>query len=252
MKMLKQILSSKIFANFSTYLGFTFAARMFPFFLIPILTKYLTPAEYGTVALYQALLTFITPLVGMGLENNITRAYFNKSKQELAEITSHLILIVLIGTSVVLAGIMVLEFTIPSLINLPVRWAASLPILAFFNTLNVFNLVILRNEQNVKVFGFYELFRLAVEFLSAIALVVFLLRGAEGRFESILITAVLIGILSYFHMKKNDYIVFKYDKALFKYLFILSLPYIPHAIGGIVTNISDKFFLILYWGQEEL
>ena len=50
--------------------------KMIPLLVLPVLTKYLAPVEFGIWSIYQVLLTFVTPVVGMNSQANITRKIF--------------------------------------------------------------------------------------------------------------------------------------------------------------------------------
>ena len=53
--------SGALFKSFSTYLVTNVLRVGLPFLLLPFLTAYLTPAEYGVLALFQALVQFVLP-----------------------------------------------------------------------------------------------------------------------------------------------------------------------------------------------
>ena len=61
------------------YLLSTLLNRAVPLLLLPVLTRYLTPAEYGTIAILQVFLSFFLSLFG-GLNVNISRNYFSMGK----------------------------------------------------------------------------------------------------------------------------------------------------------------------------
>ena len=54
-----------------------------PFILLPILTKYLTPEEYGIVAMFQLSIIVFYAFVGMNSSINIDKNFhrYNKKKK---------------------------------------------------------------------------------------------------------------------------------------------------------------------------
>jgi len=50
------ILTKKIFKSFTIYTGANFANQAIPFLLLPILTRFLAPYDYGILATFMAMI----------------------------------------------------------------------------------------------------------------------------------------------------------------------------------------------------
>src|SRR5438067_1618929 len=59
---------TQLFGDAATYTVGDILNRLFPFLLLPVLTRYLTPAEYGTFVMFQVVVNFLLPLVGLNVE----------------------------------------------------------------------------------------------------------------------------------------------------------------------------------------
>src|SRR5690554_888477 len=92
---------SSFFKGFAIYLGSSVINKAIPFLLLPILTKYLTPEEYGILAIYQVMISFVMPLIGMNMQNNITRNFFSKSKEFVAQIIFNMLVVLTIAAIVI-------------------------------------------------------------------------------------------------------------------------------------------------------
>jgi len=57
-------------------------AQIIGFFLIPVYTRYLSPADYGIVELTSTLAAFAVPLMKFGLPGSVTRLYYDYKDQE--------------------------------------------------------------------------------------------------------------------------------------------------------------------------
>jgi O-antigen/teichoic acid export membrane protein len=57
-------------------------AQIIGFFLIPVYTRYLSPADYGIVELNSTLAAFAVPLMKFGLPGSVTRLYYDYKDQE--------------------------------------------------------------------------------------------------------------------------------------------------------------------------
>ena len=71
---IKKIAKSPLFKSFVAYTMGGALSSAVPFFLLPVLTRYLTPEDYGFVATFQAILVVTMPFVGVNLDGAIARS----------------------------------------------------------------------------------------------------------------------------------------------------------------------------------
>jgi O-antigen/teichoic acid export membrane protein len=76
--MLNTILRSSLFQSAGIYTAAHLLTASVPFLLLPILTRYLTPADYGIVAMFQVILGIVSALIGLSIHGAIGRQYFEK------------------------------------------------------------------------------------------------------------------------------------------------------------------------------
>ena len=78
-------LRHKLFGNAAIYLGANILNAGIPFLLLPILTRVLTPADYGTVAMFGIVLSVLGAFTGLSVHGAIGVRYFQLGKKELSE-----------------------------------------------------------------------------------------------------------------------------------------------------------------------
>ena len=66
----------QIVKNSVIYLGSSILSKSIPFLLLPILTKYLSPAEYGNLSIFLIFISIYGAFVGMALHTNIAKNYY--------------------------------------------------------------------------------------------------------------------------------------------------------------------------------
>jgi O-antigen/teichoic acid export membrane protein len=84
-----------------------------------------------------------------------------------------------------------------------------------------------------------------------VTLVIVLLRGWEGRAQSIFLTAIIMGVVSIMILYKKGYIVFEISKDYIKNVLTFSIPIIPHALSFWIKSGADKIMLTDMCGLEE-
>ena len=77
--------SRKLVSNTAIYFGANILNAAIPFFLLPILTRVLSPADYGTIAMFGICLSIISAFTGLSVHGAIGVRYFQLNKEELAE-----------------------------------------------------------------------------------------------------------------------------------------------------------------------
>ena len=67
----------KLFKTFSTYTIIGFLNAGIGFLLLPVLTRYLTPSDYGVISLMNTYVLILMPIVGLSTSSFISVEYYN-------------------------------------------------------------------------------------------------------------------------------------------------------------------------------
>lgn len=236
-------LKEKLFRGFAIYLGSSVINKAIPFLLLPILTRYLSTEEYGILAIYQVMISFGMPIVGMNMQNNITRNFFSKSKDFVARMAFNLFVVLTVSSAIFLLFISGYLLAGGTQFSIPEKWLYVLPVIAFMNMVNNFNLTILRNRKRAAEYGAFEISRTAVDLSLTILLIVVYAYGWEGRASGILVASLVIGVISIFRIWQSGYLLCEIDTTHIKEILKISLPLIPHALGGVIITLGDRIFI---------
>ena len=71
---------------------------MIPFLLLPVMTRYLTPAEYGKLSIFLIFIALYRPFIGMSLQTNISKNFFRVSKAEISLYIGNILAILLFSS----------------------------------------------------------------------------------------------------------------------------------------------------------
>ena len=224
--------------------------RAIPFLILPVLTRYLNPYEYGVLAIYQVMILFVSPLVDFNISQNIIRSYFKKSKSELAEYLSNIFLILFSSFSIIIVIISILLMFFQEFFGVPGKWIIVLPLIAFMNMVNKCNLVIFIQENKPFRLSIFEMAYVIINILVSLLLIIQYDFGWEGRATGILISSITMGIVSLLYMRKKKLLKFKIQMDSIKEILKISLPLIPHMIGLVLINITDRIFIDRMIGKE--
>ena len=239
-----------ILKNSSIYLGSSFVNKAIPFLMLPVLTRYLSPHEYGILAIFQVFLSFVSPLVDLNISHNIARKFYGISKEALARYISNILLVLLSSFGVVslLCAVIVLLFDNP--FGVPDRWVLALPVIAFMNMVNKCNLAVLVLEKKPLSFGSFEIVNALTNVSISVILVVELGKGWEGRTSGMLIASILFGLFSLLYMRRRSYVKPSLNMVSVREILKVSLPLVPHLAGSVAIGFSDRLFIDHLVGRE--
>ncbi len=241
----------KIIKNSFIYLGTELVNKAIPFLLLPLITKYLTPVEYGIFGMYQVVLAFMAPFVSMSLDLNITKNFFKISKKELTKILNSIVLILHINLFLSLLIVTLITYFFHNPFAIPDRILFIIPIIIYVQTINTFNLVFLRNEENAFHYGIIQILITSLHFLVALVLLIFLQCGWRSLVYGLLSAHLVVSFYSLYMLKKIHKLDLKHFYAL-KNIYKVSFPLVFHMLGGSIIFLSDRIFIKQINGLEDV
>ena len=225
------------------YLGSSILNKAIPFLLLPILTKYLSPDEYGILSIFQLMISFFIAFVGMAIQTNISKNFFKYTKEQTSLMIGNILMILSLTTLIYFVITLGVSLFYQEIFSVPSSWVVFIPLLSFMFMVNTINLTILRNEEKAVLFGVYEVANTAVNMGVTILLLLMYNYGWYSQAIGITFAYTLFFFISLLHMRKNGFIIFRYNREEVKKVLKLSIPLIPHVVGGIIIGLSDRFFI---------
>lgn len=239
----------KIFKNSFYYMFASFLPLSVKIILLPVFSYYLTPEDFGILALLQLVSMILPIFFSLNLNTAIPRLYFDYHAGQLKEFVSTLFFVELIASSVVLVVLYVfhehfISFIFPNISEGYYNLFIITFITVFFNTLAELFKIVMRTQEKARLFMLLSLILFVIYIVLSIVLIVCFQRGLRGMVEASVINAVasffLYGIVNY----RVLVITLKYD--VFRKSWRFSLPLIPHTIAGLIVMYSDRIILEKY------
>lgn len=238
----------KIGSRVIVFTFFEFFNKGIQFILLPILTRYLSPQEFGYIGTFQSLIVFSAIFVGLSGHGAIDANYFNLSKKRIAIYISNVFFGCITSSLIGLFSIIVFNVQIEKLTGLNLSWQIGFLIVAVAQFITLVNLTLWVLEKQPFKYGFYQ-FSQTILFASvSITLVVLCEVGWIGHVSALIISATIFGIISLYVLNKRGYLTFKYKKLYIKDYLHFGLPMIPHQFADWARNQSDKIIVTYYLG----
>ncbi|OFA32765.1 polysaccharide biosynthesis protein [Glaciecola punicea] len=223
-----------------------------PFLLLPVLTRYLSPEEYGQIAMFMILTGALAAVIGLSAHGAANRRFFDNdvSNFELARFNGNCFFILLASSSIILLVIAFLDNTLSNYLGIPVYWVY-LAIISV-NCSFVMNLRLgqWQIRGKAKSFGIFQVSNSLIALSFSLLLVVVLLLGPEGRIYAIVITSAFVGLVSFYTLRNDNLVCFKYNRQDIREALFFGVPLIPHVLGAFLLSSIDRLVINKELGLE--
>lgn len=243
---------SSFIKNSSIYVFSSIASAAIPFILLPILTRYLSPVEYGQVAMFTLFTTALAALVGLSVHGAANRRFFedDTTKEELARFNGNCFFILLASALTALVVLLIIDSYLASYLDIPYEWI-------YLGLLSVFCSFILslrlgqwQIRGKAKHYGILQISNAIVVLIFSLLFVVFFEFGALGRIYGIVVTSIIVGILAMVTLINDKLVHFKYNRDDINYALSFGIPLIPHVLGGFLLLSIDRLLINKELGLE--
>lgn len=244
MKMkIKKLFQSRLFSSAAIYTITSVINSAIPFFLLPILTRYLIPEDYGIVSMFGVLVSLVSPFIGLSIQGAIARMYYEKENVDIKIYITNCLYILLFSTALVSVIFFLFSGFIAKLTSLPAQilWIAIIIAFAQFIT----RIVLTLWQVQVKPLQ-YGAFQISQTFINASLSIWFIVgigMAWEGRIIAQLITLLSFSVIGTFILLKNKWLKFSYNPSYVKHALGFGVPLIPHSLGGIIMTMTDRIFI---------
>ncbi|MDR3133393.1 MAG: oligosaccharide flippase family protein [Prevotellaceae bacterium] len=239
---IKQIVQSGLFKNSAVYTIAGFVNAAIPFLLLPVLTTYLTTADYGIITMYATVHAFLYPLFGVNMEGAVVRKYYARDTCFPAYIGS--CMVILAATTAALSLLLFLfGNSIAEATEIPYEWILTIPVACVAQFFCALTLSLWQARQKPLLYSRFQILQSLANMLLSILFVVALSCRWRGRVEAILISSALFALAGAFILRRQKDIKISFTPAYVKHALRYGGGLIPHAIGGMLILMTNRFFL---------
>ena len=242
---MNRLKSRGLFSESAVYLVSNIINAAIPFALLPVLTRYMSPGEYGQVAMYQTLLAALAAVTGVSVHGAAVVKYFDDD-------ITHVDLGHFIGACLqVRAGTTAVVFVVAFLVRVPlaawlglqtewVLWAVVASAAGFVIQMRLSQWQV-RGEA-VK-YGALQVVQSLANAALSLLLVVVLMQGPRGRIDAQNWVLMAICGISLFLLARDRLIGVSWHAGHFREALRFGVPLIPHVAGMFLLNAVDRMMI---------
>lgn len=230
--------------------------KLLNYLMLPIMTSYLSPEDYGIIGYVDAIILFVFIFSVLSLNSFLLREYFDlKTLESQKRLIGNFFLFLISYNLVLFLVSFVFLYFLFQFIEVQFNILPILTIALFCNLIEIFCLfpqIIYRVQEKALSYVYFA----ASKTLFALIAVVFFLEfyyedhGPIAKYYGITLSAAAYAIISFVIVKKNA--IFSFDSKQLKEGFLFSLPLVLAALSFTVVDMSDRIILEYYVSMREI
>ncbi|WP_193188281.1 lipopolysaccharide biosynthesis protein [Vibrio navarrensis] len=235
------------------YLTSNILVAAVPFILLPLLTRYLNPADYGKLALFQVLIGGMSILVGLNIHTLIGRKFYDKiSNKELSYYVGASLQLIALICSFLLISFVVFGEVIGETISIDTHWLFYGLIVSSSTAIIQIRLILWQVRKKALSYGVMQIGQSVLNLLATSLLVFYLGLEAEGRIAAQVIAAIAFFLIAIISLKIDKLLFFFFWKPnFFREILEFGVPLIPHSVGIFLLVSIDRFVIVEKIGISE-
>jgi len=224
------------------YLSSNILNALVPFILLPILTRELTPGEYGQIAIFQTLVSGLAAFTGLNTIGAATLKYYDKNSQNILDKYNSMCMLLLIASAIFLFVLaMFFSGTLGQWLEIP-SWWVYLAILISSGTFIIqFRLTQWQIRGQAITFGVIQVSQSISLLLITLWFLYGLHQGMESRINALFLVTIVYSLICIVCFYKDKLLAInKINFDFVKDAWSYGVPLIPHVVGIFLLSSLDR------------
>lgn len=236
----------------AVYLVANVASAAVPFFLLPILTRALTPGDYGDVVSFFLLSSLSTSVAGLSLHGAVSMKWFTKTDIDFSRFVATAIAVVIASTSLSGAILLGLSQVLQATLHLPFFLWPAAAIFAGANVLVFMRTALWQSQGKAPPAAALQVAAASLNVGASLIGVFLLDLGAEGRILGAVTASIISATAAVLLLRHSGDLRPAISGQDARTLLRFGVPLIPHALAGALLVSADRFAVSEALGAEAL
>lgn len=229
--------------SFFTYSVGALITAGIPFFLLPVLTQYLTPEDYGILRLFSIYSIILVPFTSLMVSSLLSVELFTRQAKGFSRLVSSIWPVPFVMGGLFLLLTILFKDTLAGWLELDADWLFLLPLIALLTVIVDTFMKMLVDQKKPMSFVSLSISRTLIELGLTLFLVTVLLWNWQGRVMAWMFVLAAMSIIGIVYIYRSGWLSESFDKGDLRMALAFGLPLIPHVIGRFVINQSDLIFI---------
>lgn len=211
-----------------------------PFLMLPLLTRMLTPQEYGLVTAFTLAVTIFGALTGLSVHGAVGIRYFEQDKYNLPRYVAACLLILLATTTTTLVCVAVLTPWLQQRLDISALWLLAAVGVSGAQFVTQIQLVLWQSSGKPWHFGLFRIAQSLIDASLSLGLVIGLGMAWQGRVIGIAVASAIAAIMALSFLGQKRGIQFNGSRDYVADALRFGAPLVAHTLGGLLITTGDK------------
>lgn len=234
---------TSLFGDALVYTLSNVAAAAIPFLMLPIVTRVLTPHEYGVVAMFFVVVAFVAPLTGLSVSGAVAMRYFDRDEVNFPSYVATCLCILVASTAAVLGLVWIAMPLIEEVTKVPGSWIGVAVLVASAQFVVQVKLAIWQSSKRPWRYGGLRLFQAGIDAVASLMLVLAAGLAWQGRVGGMAIAVLATALLAVVLLRRGGCLRFAFSRTYAAHALRFGIPLMPHTLGGLLTSIVDRLLI---------
>ncbi len=240
---------NKALVDVGVYYVSTAVNQAVPFLLLPVITLYLLPGDFGFINTFSSLLVLATSVFN-GLSVTINKNFYSKSGEFNRLLIGNLYLTLAMGTVLIFLLSLALVFWF-HVSFIPRLYFLAIPVIAFFSMSLEFLKNWFKTAKRTVAFTVLTFSEVVVNVSISLLLVIGFSWHWRGRVAGMMLSAMILGVVALLYLLIKEKIVFSFKTEMIREILKVGLPFIPLGLSVMVMRRSGILFIDASLGKVE-
>jgi O-antigen/teichoic acid export membrane protein len=238
--LVSRLINSQLFRSAGIYTVANALNSAIPLLLLPVLSRYLSPHEYGLVSMFTVMTAIGMAIIGLGTHGAITKEYYHLSQEKFSEFVGTCIFILATSAVALLALIILFNQALSGLTGITFYWLTATVLMGVGQLVCTIGLVIWQVRGLPKIYGTFQIILSLLNALLSLALVIWIEMGWRGRVIGQIAAVTIMGILVTIILSREGWIRFRYRREYARQALRFGVPLVFHALGATAIAMADR------------
>ena len=222
---------------------FSFVNKGIGFVLLIILARYIMPAEYGRLSLFNTIVSFLGYFIALSTQGYFSISYFQRKGDLFRQDTSSIVMIMVVCTTVLSIILLFSQKALSAFADLPPAFLWFALAICFFHVFFTLFMDYLRIQEKVIRYGLFSCGFAIINFLASIYLVINRGLDWEGRVYAHLVCTVVAGLIGLYVLVHYRLFTRHVTWEGTKMILLWGIPLIPHEATSWIKQGCDRFII---------
>ncbi len=248
---LSRVRRSSLVRSSGVYGVSTVLNRAIPFLLLPVLTRYLSPEDFGKAAMFTVAVNLTLPFVGFTTDSAIGRQYFERDRIDFGNYVTNCLYVLGVTGAIALAAALLFPGPIGTTLELPAGWVWSIVLTAAARFVVATVLTLWQVQNRPAPYLVFSFLQTALTFGLSIVFIVWAGLGWQGRVLGELVSVTAFALAGAVVLWRGGWIRPGLNGQYIKHAMRFSGWLLPHLYASVLMSTTDRLFLTHIAGVAE-